>query len=217
MRRVLLVALGFCAALGPAASRAEPPVAGPCAYDREAMLRLDRNTFDQDDNLGWRKLANRPECRTAAADLVALYIEAHHEELARVWQVPSFKWHEATTRAFAGDIPRAIDLMHQSLKPEVGPKAFEGWTAYALPWNDYVKATIAFLERDVDGLAKARERLAAAPAPDDSSPSDRSATSGVAASWPPNLGVVDGLIACFNRPYIEAYGSVECREAGKRR
>lgn len=217
MRRILLVVLGFCAASVPAASHAEQPAAGSCEYDRAAMLRLDRNTFDQDDNLGWRKLGNRAECRTAAADLIALYIEAHREELARVWQIPSFKWHEATTRAFAGDTPRAIGLMHQSLKPEVGPEAFAGWTAYALPWNDYVKATIAFLERDADGLAKARERLAASPVPDDFSANNISAATGIAASWPPNLGVVDGLIACFDRPYLEAYGSVECREAGKRR
>lgn len=25
-----------------------------------------------------------------------------------------------------------------------------------------------------------------------------------------NLGVVDGLIACFDRPYKDAYGAVEC-------
>ncbi|NIJ35504.1 hypothetical protein FHR22_000153 [Sphingopyxis panaciterrae] len=217
MRYIILIALGVCAALAPAASRAEPQGSGPCAYDREAMLRLDRNSFDQDDELGWRKLGNRAECRTVAADLIALYIEAHRDELARVWQIPSFKWHEATTRAFAGDRARAIALMHQSLKPEAGPREFEGWTAYALPWNDYVKATIAFLERDAEALAKARERLAASPVPDDFSKTDISAATGIAASWPPNLGVVDGLIACFDRPYLEAYGSIECREAGKRR
>jgi len=217
MRYILLAALGFCSILAPAALRAEQQAGGPCDYDREAMLRLDRNTFDQDDDLGWRKLGNRAECRTEAADLIALYIEAHREELARVWQIPSFKWHEATTRAFAGDTPRAIELMHQSLKPEVGPREFEGWTAYALPWNDYVRATIAFLERDADALAQARERLAASAVPDGFSETDISAASGIAAAWPPNLGVVDGLIACFDRPYLEAYGSVECREAGKRR
>lgn len=216
MRYIILIALGICAVLMPAASRAEPQASGPCTYDRAAMLRLDRNSFDQDDELGWRKLGNRPECRTAAADLIALYIEAHRDALARVWQIPSFKWHEATTRAFAGDTARAIALMHQSLKPEAGPREFEGWTAYAVPWNDYVKATIAFLERDADALAKARERLAASPVPDDFSTTDISAATGIAASWPPNLGVVDGLIACFDRPYEEAYGSVDCREAGKR-
>jgi hypothetical protein len=29
-------------------------------------------------------------------------------------------------------------------------------------------------------------------------------------SWPPNLDVVDGLSACFNLPYAEAYGAA-CR------
>lgn len=214
--RDLLILTGSWFALVAATTPAEPVGVGPCDYDQKAMLQLDPNAFDQDDHLGWRNLGNRPGCKAAAADAIALYIDAHREKLARQWQIPSFKWHEAQMRAMAGETRRAIGLMRQSIKPEKGPDAAEGWTDYARPWNDYVRATIAFLERDLDALKKARGRLAAAPLPAGFAELDRSQVGGRAPAWPQNLDVVDGLIACFERPYEDAYGRPECRAARER-
>lgn len=208
---VLIASLGFL--LAPAPLRAEPGGTDPCNYDKSAMLQLEPNIFDQDDMAGWREIANRPGCKAAAADAISVYIERHREQLARQWQIPSFKWHEAQLRAMAGQISPSIRLMHQSLKPEKGPEGFDGWTDYALPWNEYVRATIAFLERDEKALRQARERLAASPMPAGFEQLDRSQVGG-RPSWPQNLDVVDGLIACFGRPYEEAYGSADCRAVG---
>lgn len=214
--RELLILTGLWTALSATTLHAEPVGVEPCDYDRKAMLQLDPNMFDQDDTLGWRKLGNRTGCKAEAADAIAFYIEVHREELTRQWQMPSFKWHEAQMRAMAGETLRAVQLMRKSVKPEKGPDAFKGWTEYALPWNEYVKATIAFLERDLDALKKARDRLSASPLPADFAELDRSQVGGKAPAWPQNLDVVDRLIACFGRPYEEAYGSPNCRAVGQR-
>lgn len=216
-RTLLSLVLGLNIVVIPSTRSFEADEAGKCVYDQDAMLRLDPNTFDQDDNAGFRQLGNHPECRTVAADIIALYIDRHKDELARRWQVPSFKWHEATMRALAGETKRAIPLMRQSIKPERGPDEFVGWSEYARPWNEYVKATIAFLNHDRRGLKRARERLAKSPIPAGFANIDTSQTGGVLPPWPQNLDVVDGLIACFGRPYEEAYGSAECRAAGQKR
>ena len=49
-----------------------------CSYDREALMALDEHSFDQDLAGGWRKLADIPDCREIAADLVRDYRESHH-------------------------------------------------------------------------------------------------------------------------------------------
>jgi hypothetical protein len=211
------IVLAAAAVLSASSSEAQPTAGESCSVDRSAMLRLDPNTFDQDDSLGWRKIGNRPECQSEAADLLAAYVQDNRAELDRRWLVPSFKWHEAQLRATGGDMKRAVGLMRESLKPEKGPDGASGWTEFAVPWNEYVKATIAFLNRDKRGLQRARARLAKSPMPAEFAKIDTSQTGGVLPPWPQNLDVVDGLIACFEKPYKEAYGSAECRAAGQKR
>lgn len=213
--RPLVILLGFLAALAPLSAQSKQEAVN-CSYDQNSMLQLDQFTFDQDDKLGWRKLGDRPECRNEAAKVIDLYIKRHEKELSRKWLVPSFRWHEAGMRAMAGDTRQAIRVMRQSLKPLKGPEGADTWTAYAEAWNEYVNASIAFLERDLEALTAARTRLAALPVPSDFAEVDGSAV-GHAPVWPQNLDVVDGLIACFGKPYEEAYGSAECRAAGQKR
>ena len=65
------------AALGaPAMAGAQAQPTAECSYDREAMLKLDVNAFDQDTRGGWRMLADRG-CFTVAADLIRAYRTAH--------------------------------------------------------------------------------------------------------------------------------------------
>jgi hypothetical protein len=44
-----------------------------CEFDREKLLALDQDAFDQDMNGGWRKLGNVPKCQSVAADLIRDY------------------------------------------------------------------------------------------------------------------------------------------------
>ena len=154
---------------------------------------------------GWRAIANRPGCELAAADLLAAYRAAHPEASALL------AWHEGQVRATAGQYERAIPLLDQDRKPATQDKA---------GWNLYVDATLALLRRDKPGLPRARQQLAAVPSPEGAGLPplkdgyfELPTTAGqppVRMRWPPNIEVVDGLVACYGKPYAEAY-SAACR------
>lgn len=180
----------------------------PCAYDAAAMLALDEAAFDQDlanGGGGWRAIANTPGCELAAGDLLATYRSAHPKASGLL------AWHEGQMRATAGQYERAIELLDQDRKPEAQDKA---------GWNHYVDATVAFLRGDSLALLKARAQLAAVPYPEGAGLpplKDGHFEVPVAAGqpaarmrWPPNIDVVDGLVACYGKPYAEAYGAA-CR------
>ena len=107
-----------------------------------------------------------------------------------------------------GRATEAIALFQRAKRPNsVLGQSQEGWNAYA-------DATIAFLRRDRIALQQARKRLVAAPIPTTMERlPDGSFRSGSHASQAPNLDVVDGLIKCFDRSYLEAYGSPSCRSS----
>jgi len=167
---------------------AHAPTADPCAYDRAAMMALDQRAFDQDLRGGWRILARDPRCAAAAADLIRDYREAHG-----VAATTSY-WHEGQMRAEAGQYEAAIALFDRARHPE--PDDFG--------WNLYVDASIAFLRGDRPALVAAHDALAARPRPADFAPRDPQGNP-VEIAWPPNLNVVEALIACFGRSYAEAY------------
>lgn len=195
-----LVLLAACATKSPVAT-ARP---SQCGYDKAAMLALDENAFDQDlsnGGGGWRKIANIAGCEVAAADLIAAYKKKHGLDK------PILNWHEGQMRASAGQTERAIALLSSARKNEAGQEA----------WNAYVDATVAFLRKDKPVLLAARERLMKVPAPDVLGPVkdgyvEVSMDNGqkMKMRWPMNIEVVDGLVACFDRPYRQAYGS-DCR------
>lgn len=169
-----------------------------CIQDREAFFALDFWTFDQDHELGHRAVARKPGCALFAADLIRDY----HARLRETGQPVTFEyeqqevtisangevsllyWHEGQTRAFEGQTPRAIELFRLSLKSEEQNHG---------AWNEYALASIAFLENDLPELLQQRSEMAASEQKNHI-----------------NLGVVDGLIACFGATYLEAYGSDDC-------
>ena len=177
-------------------TRGETPA--NCIENREAYFSLDFWTFDQDPNKGHRGVASKPGCELAAADLIRDY----HERLREVGEPVTFEyneqevtissngevsllyWHEGQARAFEGQTSQAIKLFQLSLKPEE-----ENHGA----WNEYALASIAFLKNDLAELKSQRSVMARAELQNTI-----------------NLGVVDGLIACFGATYREAYGSDEC-------
>ncbi|MRW92794.1 hypothetical protein GJ699_22605 [Duganella sp. FT80W] len=202
MTKQLTALLLCCGLLNSASAQDAPPAS--CAYDRAQMLALDETQFDQMPS-GWRSLEAKPECAVVAADLLRDYQQAHQSESGLLF------WHEAQLRADAGQDAAAIALMEKSRKPA---------SADTGDWNPYVDATIAFLRKDRAALEQARASLLAfQPPPGADLPPivngyielDFADGQKRKIRWPPNIDVVDGLIACFDKPYTEAYGG-DCRE-----
>ena len=160
-------------------------------------------TFDQDPQKGWRKVEQMSGCELIAADLLHDYHAMLREKgepiiieteqgpftYSETGEIGLLYWHEGQVRAFHGQTDLAIELFRQSVRPE---------EKNAMGWNEYVRATIAFLERDRALLDKERAALAEV------------------APGSLNLGVVDGLQACFDKTYKEAYGSEDCDKRPRR-
>lgn len=202
MSKLVAAAFSFLL-LGSAAIYA----ADRCKHDKDAMLALDEKPFDQDlaGGGGWRAIANIPGCELAAADLLAAY-RARHPGSESI-----LAWHEGQMRASAGQYKQAIPLLESARKPTDQDPA---------GWNHYVDASLAFLQHDKPALLTARERLAAIAYPESAGMPplkddyiEFPAQPGqpvMRTRWPPNIDVVDGLVACFDKPYAEAYGA-SCR------
>ena len=172
---------------------ADYPSTGKCEFDREALLALDFNAFDQDFDGGWRQIAKDKDCSLVAADLIREYIDRHEPEQKII------VFHEGQMRAKGGQTDRAIELISSTREPE-GQNSYFGW-------NYYIDATIAFLAKDKRRLIEAKDALAALPKPSNFRAVDRDGNP-VEIQWPPNMGVVNGFVECFEETYAVAYA--EC-------
>jgi len=169
-------------------------VAPDCRQPDAAMFALSLHEFDQTP-AGWRSL-DAKGCEAVGADAIARYREMNREALAGE-DLGTLIWHEGQLRAAAGQTEAAIPLLLEGRDRES-----EGDRLYA-------EATVAFLRQDREALLDARERLLALPVPEwfaaaverykinypDLPP----------LTWPLNRDKVEGFIACFDRPYREAY------------
>lgn len=171
-----------------------------CPLPDAAMLALSLHDFDQTD-AGWRSLESEG-CEATTADSIARYRDENAARLTHE-DTGTLDWHEGQMRASAGQTAAAIALFearsgksHPSIRP-------------------YHDATLAFLKQDRAAFDAARQRLLALPEPEEFT----RARARYAATypdlpplrWPLNADVVDGLAACFDRPYREAY---TCDAAG---
>ncbi|MBO9697196.1 MAG: hypothetical protein J7499_13445 [Sphingopyxis sp.] len=161
-----------------------------CSHDFQAMLRLDRNAFDQDMIGGWRSLA-ASGCELEAAELIRKWREAHLAE------DPTLHWHEGQMRANVGQYEEAIVLFEASLDPA----SRQRWG-----WNLYVDGSIAFLKGDLEALRLARERLAVLPAPPELKKLKDVHGNPATVRWPMNLHILDAFIRCWGQSYKAAYG-----------
>ena len=173
-----------------------------CAYDRDAMLALDVETFNSTPDAGWRLIGNVPGCELAGADLLALYRTSKDGLSAD--EEAGLLHHEFQLRASSGEADAAIAIARRLIEFRTDDP----------PMRTYHEAELAFMLHDLEALEVARDRLAAEPEPD-------SFREGVAKfkekypdypehRWPLNLDVVEGFINCFDRPYAEAY-TFSCR------
>lgn len=187
----------------PAAAPAAAPV--DCGYDRAAVMAMAPRAFNSTPGRGWRVLGEKDGCWVQGADLLAEYREAHPDAPAD--DLTNMRWHEGQLRAALGQTDRAIALMESTIRP-FDP---QNLAAADLDNNIYVEATLAFLRNDRVALLDARARYAAMPVPDwfAKAAADVKARHGQDLAWPMNLKIIDGLVACFGRPYSEAYGG--CR------
>jgi len=165
-----------------------------CRQADAAMLALPLEDFDQGD-AGWRSL-DREGCEAVVADAIGNYRELNREALAGE-DTSTLVWHEGQLRAAAGQTDAAIALMLQGRDEE----------SDAI--QPYVDASIAFLRQDRSALEAAHARLMALPVPDYFT---RAAERYAATypdlpplTWPLNRDKVEGFLACFDRPYREAY------------
>jgi hypothetical protein len=165
------------------------------------MLKLTPDQFDQDMDGGWRILARRVGCDLAVADLIASYRKSHWGVMTPS-QVHLSYWHEGQARAVAGHYTEARPLLMEGVNSDdLGNFA------------DYALGTIAFLDHDLAALKAARERMANIPKPPnwDAMAASLQAKWKRRVTWPANLSVLDGLVACFDKPYREAYEDGKCR------
>lgn len=165
-----------------------------CRQPDAAMLALPLNDFDQTD-AGWRSL-DKEGCEAVVAETIARYRVQNRDALAGQ-DTGTLIWHEGQLRAAAGQNEAAIALM------------LEGRDQESEALQPYVDASVAFLRQDRPALEAAYARLMALPVPDYFT---RAAERYAAnypdlppLSWPLNRDKVEGFLACFDRPYREAY------------
>lgn len=139
-------------------------------------LDLPVDAFDQTEGRGFRVLA-AAGCMGEAGDLIEAWS-------ARRKDVPyHVHWHLAQMRAEQDDRPAAIVAAKQALRPDEAADA-------DFKWNNYVQATIAFLQRDRSAFDRHRSAVAAAV--------DRHAGNGM------NLALLDTLGRHFDASYLQA-------------
>jgi hypothetical protein len=109
-------------------------------------LQLPYVEFDQTEGHGFRQLADA-KCFAEAGKLVEEYIERHQGGNDALW------WHAAQMNASAGNYKTAAREARQSIRDgdRKGSK---------LMWVAYVSASVAFFERDKDGLRRYRDMIA---------------------------------------------------------
>lgn len=195
MRRLLVLPLlALLCGFAPQKPYAE------CVANPQYYLALSLREFDQGvrpvadgprQEWGWREIARRPGCETAAAILISEWRARHGAGLSP--RDRSFMaFHEGQLRAGGGDHAAAIPLI------EEGRLSFAGAVGEA-----YVDAVLAFLRADRAALLAARERLLAVPEPPDWPATQRAfrEQAGQEMRWPLNIEATDTLVRCFGKPY----------------
>ncbi|MCH8488590.1 MAG: hypothetical protein LAT81_01505 [Oceanicaulis sp.] len=181
-----------------------------CGVDEDELSRLiglGPRAFDQDMQGGWRLVAREPECWPAAAILIETYL--HFAPRLEDRYLTILRWHAGQMHVSGGDAETAIAWFLASKQPGDGP------------WNAYAHATIAFLQGDREAAEAARAELAAFVPSEEEQEARRQVMAAHPdirfredfITQPPNLDIVDAMLACWGRPYSEAYGQ-RCEAAG---
>ena len=140
-----------------------------------AQVGLTYSEFDgRAGRAGWRQLIARG-CADEAVTLLQRYRAVNHDRFTAA-QRQEVAFHIGQAYALAGRDAEALLAFELALGADLTAE-----------WRSYVEATLAFLRRDRAALARARAAYAAAPGAD-----------------PMRLKVIEGFLACPDRPYMEA-------------
>jgi hypothetical protein len=152
------------------------------ADETAALMKLPYRDFDQNMPLGgWRKYGSIG-CNKTAAVLLEQYMALRKPDL-KASELSVITWHAGQLHGFDGNYSKARVDFVASLNPNEPSDS-------PLLWNDYVFASIAFLDHDIETLRAHRNRIERGPEMD---------------GRKPNLNIVDNLIQFFDRPYGIAY------------
>lgn len=151
-------------------------------YEEERLLAMNYTQFDQSHD-GWRVYAKNG-CYHEMGHLIDKYYGRHINSL-QDWQITSVIWHAGQMYAFNNEYDTARSRFIQSVSQNEPANTL-------ILWNDYVRATVAFIDNDLTALKYYREKIANGP---------------VFNGKKANLDVVDNLILFFGQPYSVAYAS----------
>jgi len=128
-------------------------VSGPRDGERDFLLSLPWQQFDQTLNSGWRVYSAHREYR-AAADVIEVYLKQHLELTVRQRAVSHF--HAGQMRVYDGRTEAGVAHMVQALVPE-------NTRGLSDDWNIMVSAHKAFLTGDRATLVALKAQAAALP------------------------------------------------------
>lgn len=180
---MILLAAASAATSAAAADTAPADCAALYRAHLETDLKLPYEKFDQELGGGFRQL-DAQRCFKEAGDLLEAWMRANGKD------DESVRWHVAQQRAQQGDYAEAIRYAKGTLDTR------EDLAKDPLRWNDYVLATIAFLQHDRAALVAHRDRIA-----------EGASYEGNAI----NLRLVDALVANFDAGYADAVARMATR------
>lgn len=149
--------------------------------EEENILSLSYDEFDQTPNNGWRRYAELG-CYHEMGVLIDKYLGQKKAALTD-WQVIGLTWHGGQMYAFANEYEIAKKRFEESINTNESADS-------PIRWNDYVYATIAFLNHDMPNLLLHRDNIAKGP---------------IFNGEKMNLDIVNKLIRHFGQPYSVAY------------
>lgn len=150
------------------------------SVEEEKLLSMSYDDFDQ-SKTGWRQYV-KENCYYQTGVLIDKYLDKNKNRL-QDWQLIGVTWHAGQMYAFSNDYEIAKARFKQSINPNEPENT-------PVLWNDYVDATIAFLDNDMPQLTLHRNHIA-------------NGTNTVMNKQ--NLEVVDSLVQHFGQPYSVAY------------
>lgn len=176
--KFVLSCLAISLLLGAMPVSASP--GSPTPIEFQALLSMDYKAFDQTlPDGGWRAIVDPVE----AGKVLDAYHLNNFEKL-EVYQHRIIYWHAGQSYALGDLYELAVARFGASFNRDEKPND-------EFKWNFYVRASIAFLQKDMKALVSARDELAQA------------THSGAKV----NLKIVNAFIRCFNKPYRLAYNS----------
>ncbi|MEM9839763.1 MAG: hypothetical protein AAF830_11510 [Pseudomonadota bacterium] len=193
----------------PEAAQAELTRCGVNEAELDRLLALDQRAFDQDFQGGWRAITKEESCGKAAAEVIKAYLA--YSTPTPPNSIGILRWHAGQALASDGFEQEALPFFRASFHNN----ASQGEELDA--WDHYVIATIAFIEKDRERLVAARDAIATFVPSEETKAARRrflednpeiTMAEGFV-DQPMNLNVVEGLLACFGKPYGDAYGG-EC-------